>query len=35
MRVGRVEIDPNGKIDIPSGAVAPRAASNAWDVELQ
>jgi hypothetical protein len=31
MRVGRVEIDPNGKIVILSEAVAPPADPNPWD----
>lgn len=34
MRVGRIEIDPNGKIVILSEAAAPPPASNAWDAEL-
>jgi hypothetical protein len=31
MRVGRVEIDPNGKIVILSDTVAPSADPNPWD----
>lgn len=34
MRVGRVEIDPNGKIVIVSESVAPAAAPNPWDEVL-
>ena len=31
MRVGRVEIDPNGKIVILSEKIAPPADPNPWD----
>lgn len=31
MRVGRIEIDPNGKIVIMSETVAPPADPNPWD----
>lgn len=31
VRVGRVEIDANGKIVILSESVAPAAAANSWD----
>jgi hypothetical protein len=34
MRVGRVEIDPNGKIVIISESVAPPADRNPWDDAL-
>lgn len=34
MRVGRVEIDPNGKIVILSETVAPPADPNPWDIVL-
>ena len=34
MRVGRVEIDPNGKIVIMSESVAPPADVNPWDAVL-
>lgn len=34
MRVGRVEIDPNGKIVILSETVAPPADPNPWDACL-
>lgn len=34
MRVGRVEIDPNGKIVIVSETVAPPVEPNPWDVTL-
>jgi hypothetical protein len=35
MRVGRVEIDPNGKIVILSDAVAPAGKANSWDDVLK
>jgi len=31
VRVGRIEIDVNGKIVILSESVAPAAAANSWD----
>ena len=34
MRVGRVEIEPSGKIVILSDAIAPVGKPNAWDTEL-
>lgn len=34
MRVGRVEIDPNGKIVILSESIAPAVERNEWDEEL-
>ncbi len=34
MRVGRVEIDPNGKIVIMSETVAPPADPNPWDIAI-
>ena len=34
MRVGRVEIDPNGRIVIMSETVAPPADPNPWDAVL-
>lgn len=34
MRIGRVEIDPNGKIVILSETVAPPADPNPWDACL-
>jgi hypothetical protein len=34
MRVGRVEIDPTGKIVMLSESVAPAARANPWDKEL-
>lgn len=34
MRVGRVEIDPNGRIVIVSEAVAPPVDPNPWDTIL-
>ena len=35
MRVGRVEIDPSGKIVILSESAAPPARRNAWDKDLE
>jgi hypothetical protein len=35
MRVGRVEIDPNGRIVVLSESVAPPTARNDWDDELR
>lgn len=35
LRVGRVEIDPNGKIVILSESVAPPAQRNDWDDVLR
>ena len=35
MRVGRVEIDPNGRIVVLSESVAPPSARNDWDDELR
>jgi hypothetical protein len=35
MRVGRVEIEPNGKIVILSESVAPPAGANEWDEVLK
>jgi len=34
MRVGRVEIDPNGRIVILAESSAPADAPNPWDKEL-
>ncbi len=34
MRVGRVEIDPNGRIVILSESVAPASEPNPWDTVL-
>lgn len=34
MRVGRVEIDPSGKIVILSDTVAPAADPNPWDAAI-
>ena len=34
MRVGRVEIDPNGKIVVLSEVASPQAQRNAWDADL-
>lgn len=35
MRIGRVEIDPTGKIVMLSESVAPIARANPWDKELE
>lgn len=35
LRVGRVEIDPNGKIVILSESVAPIRGPNPWDQDLE
>lgn len=34
-RIGRIEIDPNGKIVILSESAAPSAAANEWDEVLR
>ena len=34
MRVGRVEIDPNGRIIVLSESVAPVTERNPWDKDL-
>lgn len=35
MRVGRVEITPDGRIVLVSESVSPKGASNPWDEQFQ